>query len=413
MDVFIPVFDEPIHLVEKALRAAQSMRGQHETYLLDDGRRQACQVLADLLGAHYVTRPNNRDYKAGNVNHGLSHSQGEVIAVFDVDHLPSAEFLEFGLAPFHDSRVGFVQVRLSHSNADESLVAASANERNDRFFGAPMLGLNACGCAQAFGSNCFFRREALEAIGGYKPGLAEDLLTSLHLHAAGWTSRYIPLVLARGLEPVDLASFRVQQAKWANGVFSVLFSHYPGLAGQLSLGQNLGYLWRLSCYLAGPMVAGHLVVVILVLITDSGAGIAHGASYLLHGAPLIVLSWVVCVLADRGCRTTPAPSKWLSLWSLWAAYGMWPVYTAAFLRSLFGRKLAFEPTPKERSSGSLVRLFFWQLATLGLLVWSLAAYLCVASINLHAWPIIVFALLQIVMHVGACFVFGSSSLCKK
>ena len=55
-----------------------------------------------------------------------------------------------------------------------------------------------CDAAPVWGSHCTFRRAALDEIGGHGIGLAEDLQTSITLHAAGWHSVFVPALKARG-----------------------------------------------------------------------------------------------------------------------------------------------------------------------------------------------------------------------
>ena len=88
-----------------------------------------------------------------------------------------------------------------------------------------MQGMHGTGTAVAIGANCTFRRTALESIGGHGIGLAEDLVTSIRLHAAGWKSVYVPEVVSRGLVPGDLESFLKQQLKWSRGVHECSFAN--------------------------------------------------------------------------------------------------------------------------------------------------------------------------------------------
>jgi cellulose synthase (UDP-forming) len=88
-----------------------------------------------------------------------------------------------------------------------------------------------CDAAPVWGSHCTFRRTALDEIGGHGIGLAEDLQTSITLHAAGWHSVFVPALKARGLVPSDFNALTKQQFKWARGVFEVLFSTYPPYGG--------------------------------------------------------------------------------------------------------------------------------------------------------------------------------------
>ena len=255
VDVFVPSYDEPVSLVEETLQAAKAMHYPHRTFLLDDGGRDELEALAQRLDVGYFHRGTNRDHKAGNVNNALERTSGEIVAIFDVDHIPCENYLLRSLGPFEDAKIGFVQVRLDHSNGADCFVASAAAERNDGFFGAPMHGMLGCGCPQKFGSNCLIRRSALQSVGGYKPGLAEDLHTSLHLHAEGWRSSYVSESLAQGLEPVELSGFFIQQYKWAHGVTSLLRDVYPRLITRLDFKSNICYAWRLTCFLAGPVVA--------------------------------------------------------------------------------------------------------------------------------------------------------------
>src|SRR5579864_8019471 len=109
VDVFVPTYGESVELVRKTLLAAMAMDYPHTTWLLDDGRRPAMQVLASELGCRYLTRPDNLHAKAGDLNHALEHSQGELIAVFDADHAPRRDFLRKTLGYFEDTGVAFVQ----------------------------------------------------------------------------------------------------------------------------------------------------------------------------------------------------------------------------------------------------------------------------------------------------------------
>jgi len=51
----------------------------------------------------------NEDAKAGNLNYGLTHSEGEYVAIFDSDHIPNKKFLTETLGYFKDPNVAFVQ----------------------------------------------------------------------------------------------------------------------------------------------------------------------------------------------------------------------------------------------------------------------------------------------------------------
>jgi hypothetical protein len=88
VDVFVTVYDEPYEMVERALAAACALQGEHKTWLLDDGHKPAFAALAQRLDAGYLTRGDRRNAKAGNLNAAMERTHGELVAIFDVDHVP-------------------------------------------------------------------------------------------------------------------------------------------------------------------------------------------------------------------------------------------------------------------------------------------------------------------------------------
>lgn len=69
VDVFITTYGEDVAVIRRTVQAAVAMQGEHETWVLDDGRSDEVRHLAQELGAKYVTRPDSRGAKAGNINH--------------------------------------------------------------------------------------------------------------------------------------------------------------------------------------------------------------------------------------------------------------------------------------------------------------------------------------------------------
>jgi len=123
VDVFVPVYDESLELVEECLRAALAMRYPHRTYLLDDAQDPRLAELATRLGTGYLTRDGQRDAKAGNVNAALARTSGEFVTVFDVDHIPAPDFLDVVLGGFDDPKAACVQSGVGFHNRDDSLVS--------------------------------------------------------------------------------------------------------------------------------------------------------------------------------------------------------------------------------------------------------------------------------------------------
>lgn len=350
IDVFITAYREPVELVRQSLQAACSMRMAHRTWLLDDGDDPALAALAASLNAGYLTRSQRADAKAGNLNAALARTDGQIIAIFDVDHVPTADFLEHTIGFFSNPRMGFVQVMLTFSNIGDTWVANAAAETSLDYYNPTSLGAFVVGGVTLMGSNALIRRQALESIGGYQPGLAEDLATSLSLHAAGWESAYVAEPLAPGLAPPDLGAWFTQQLKWARGVFELLLRALPRLFTKLTWGQRLSYAVRMTKYWIGPAVFFHLFVTIAVLILADFDTRAIFHDYLRHITPLAFFDILIRHLALRVFRhgTTPKTSL---MRTVTLVYATWPVYLYAWLLAILRLPLKFRPTPKDPSAG--------------------------------------------------------------
>lgn len=348
VDVFVTACGEPYTMVEGCLSAACAMRGEHHTWLLDDGADPGLASLAERLGAGYLSRSEHLHAKAGNLNSALPRTKADILVIFDIDHVPTPDFLEKTVGFFNDPRVGFVQVMLTFSNRDQSWVAASAVETSLDYYNPTSLGADGLGGTTMMGSNALIRRKALEAIGGYQPGLAEDLATSIALHAAGWHSVYVPEPLAPGIAPPDLAAWFTQQLKWARGVFELLLTAYPRLFMRLTRGQRTSYAVRMTKYWIGPAVGFHLFATIGILIWGDSIVRAAFHDYLRHITPLAFSDVLIRFIALRIWQHRQIPRATL-LRAITLVYATWPIYMLAWFMALFRLPLSFRPTPKETS----------------------------------------------------------------
>ena len=270
VDVFITTYDEEVDLLRQTVRAALAMRYPHTTWVLDDGRRPEVRALCAELGARYLTREDNEYAKAGNWNNAFAQTQGELIATFDADHVPRADFLERTLGFFRDPKVALVQVPQHFHNVDSVQHRVNWKTRRmyseqDVFFQLVMPGKDHWNAAFFCGTGAVLRRQALEPHGGILMGtITEDLHTSVALHSEGWKSVYLNEMLVTGLAPMDLHSFETQRLRWAEGNLRTTILINPLTTNGLTLAQRLAYLaslyhWtigipKLIFYLAPPWI---------------------------------------------------------------------------------------------------------------------------------------------------------------
>lgn len=390
VDVYVTAYREPYAMIERALSAACALRGAHRTYLLDDGSDPALEALAERLGAGYLTRPDHKYAKAGNLNAALSRTQGDIVVIFDIDHVPKPNFLEESLGYFANSKMGFVQVMLTFDNAEESWVAQAAMETSLEFYNPTSIGTAAVGAVTMMGSNALIRRSALSSIQGYRPGLAEDLATSISLHAAGWQSAYVAEPLAPGQAPPSFTAWFVQQLKWARGVFELLITAYPRLFRKLTWGQRLSYALRMTKYWIGPVIGLHLFATIAILTFASAPLRDTYHDYLIHITPLVLCDILIRFWALKLWQHPSTPRTSLSN-AVALVYATWPIYLWAWLMAILRLPLSFRPTPK--TIGRLSPI--WLLPQIIVLALLILGTLYVTLVEGHPLSILlIFAIIQ-------------------
>ncbi len=93
VDIFIPTYSEPPVVLRRTIVGCQAINySRKNVYLLDDGKRPEIKALATELGCYYVTRPDNRHAKAGNLNHAIDKTNGDLIVVLMLILYPRATF---------------------------------------------------------------------------------------------------------------------------------------------------------------------------------------------------------------------------------------------------------------------------------------------------------------------------------
>jgi cellulose synthase (UDP-forming) len=270
VDIFVPSFNESAQLLATTLSAAKQMdypSDRMTVFLLDDGgtdercesadprraaaaqeRRRELQQLARDLGVNYLTRAQNINAKAGNLNNGLAHSNGEFCVVFDADHAPTRDFLNETVGYFaEDPRLFLVQTPHFFINPDPLEHNLETWNRmpseNEMFYGVIQKGLDKWNGTFFCGSAAVLRRSALEEVGGFSgSSITEDAETALELHSQGWTSAYVDKPMIAGLQPETFANFIGQRSRWAQGMMQILLMKNPLFKSGLSIPQRFCYL---------------------------------------------------------------------------------------------------------------------------------------------------------------------------
>ncbi|MCX4735545.1 cellulose synthase catalytic subunit [Streptomyces sp. NBC_01363] len=337
VDLYLPTCGEPLAVLDNAYRAVSAVDwpGALTVWVLDDAASPEVAELAASYGYRYVVRPDRGHLKkAGNLNHALTLSSAEYIAILDADFAPRPDFLRHLVPYLADPGVGIVQSpQCFDTDRSMSWIQRAAGSAQEWFFRWIQPSRDASDAAICCGSNAVYRRSAIDLAGGFaRLDHSEDLFTGLALHEQGFRTLYVPVLVAKGTSPDNLASFVNQQYRWAMGNLHLLGT--PVL-------KRMGAPWRMRlCFYEG--IVGYLTTAVntfaaplppLVMLFRYPDDVRPW-----HVLPLLAPLWLWHVLLPRISRTRWRVEVIRANVLTSVAAG------AAFLHTLRGRSAAWVPT---------------------------------------------------------------------
>ncbi|MBW4522850.1 MAG: glycosyltransferase [Scytolyngbya sp. HA4215-MV1] len=267
VEVLIPTYNEPTFILKRTIMGCQAMEYLNKKiYVLDDTHRPEVRELAETLGCEYMTRPDNHYAKAGNLNHAIAHTTGELIVVFDADFIPTTNFLTRTLGFFQNPQVALVQTPQSFYNSDpiaRNLGLESILTSEEEVFYRQIQPIrDGAGSVICSGTSFVIRRKALEEAGYFvTESLSEDYFTGIRVSAKGYQLVYLDEKLSAGLATENMAAHATQRLRWARGTLQAFFiDANPLTISGLSPIQRLAHLEGLLHWFTTFSQAGYLLM---------------------------------------------------------------------------------------------------------------------------------------------------------
>ena len=379
VDIMVTVVDEPLSILRQTLigcLAQEYPRDRYTVYVLDDGHRDEAQQLASSLDCEYIRRPDRpRHAKAGNLNHALQLSHGELVVIFDVDHIPARTFLKDTVGFFDDPKVAIVQTPHHFYNPDifQRNLRVGEEVKNEQalFFRSLQAGRDTHNSAFFAGSGGLLRRKPLMEIGGFQTQtITEDIQTSMNLHARGYRSCYLNKVLSAGLMPETFDGYLKQRKRWAMGCIQVLLRDNPLTKRGLSLAQRIDYFGSIFYFFFGLPRLICLVAPLASLLFSTPPLKADMLALSNFFFSFFLASALVMRPVSRGSRNP----FWSDVYEIAMCFALSLVALKALAAPR--KERPFEVTPKgqrvKKSSTTELSLAWPHLITFGLLVIGLA-----------------------------------------
>jgi cellulose synthase (UDP-forming) len=348
VDIFLPTCGEDLDILRNTYRyvSAMSWSGPLRVLVLDDADRPEVENAAREFGFDYLVRPNRGHMKkAGNLQHAYTQSDGEFIVIFDADFCPRHDFLEHLMPYTADPTVGIVQSPQYFSTTPAmSWLERTSGATQELFYRWVQPSRDKQGAPICVGTCAVYRRAGLDETGGFAQiEHSEDVHTGIFLLRAGFRTQYVPIVVARGLCPEDLAGFLNQQYRWCNGSITLLRS---GVAQRHPL-----RLRQRVCFWAGFM---YYITTAVNVFTVHVPGIVMATMYAgevraYHFVPFMAGAWVYFVLLPRFSKC-----RWrFEVMRTQMAYSF--CHALAIVHKLTGRTQGWVATGAVKKGSSLAR----------------------------------------------------------
>src|SRR5688572_3087621 len=366
--VQLPLYNER-YVVERLLDAVAALdypADRLEIQVLDDSTDDTSAIAAAAvarlqargLAAEHRRRGHRTGFKAGALADGLERARGELIAIFDADFVPPADFLTATVPEFQDPSVGMVQARWEHLNREASLLTRVQALLLDGHFVVEHRARHRSGCFFNFnGTAGVWRRQAITSAGGWAHDtLTEDLDLSYRAQLAGWKFVYLPEVAVPAELPASAASFKAQQRRWAKGSAQTARKLLPRiLASRLPWRVKLEAWVHLTSNLSYPLMVALSLLLFPAMLLRRGSQVPV---LLLVDLPLFaaatasVFSFYLASQLLLGRRMGPAARLLPAVMAL--GLGLAPNNARAVVSGLRRRGGVFDRTPKHgltRSTG--------------------------------------------------------------
>jgi cellulose synthase (UDP-forming) len=396
VDVFIPCCGEDGTVLANTYSWVRQLEwpGRVRVYVLDDADDATTKRLAEASGFNYVVRSNRGEWKkAGNLINAFDTTDGEFIVVFDADFAPRTDFLWETIPYMDDPRTGVVQTA-QYFDVDRRVneFAKFAGTLQELFFRWIQPARDTYEAAICAGTNVVYRRAAVVAAGGFaKVPLGEDVHSGVKIWVANFRTRYIPLVLAKGVAPDTWAALTNQQYRWCRSSMLLMVSTFFRDA-PFGLRQRICFWAAFLYYMSSAAILITASLPTIIMLWGYPAEI-HPRNYIAV-IPAVLSTFVVFPALARGWNISIIRVCMINSFC----------HALAVFDALRNRVQAWVPTgavPKKKSRfGVPERIAIigrvWFVVTQTLLWGGLAHFLLIGLNVWDVWPAIVLAGVQLV-----------------
>jgi len=271
----------------------------------------------------------NSQSKAENINAALGMTSGEVVAIYDADHLPNPDAFHRAwnwLANGYD----MVQGRCLIRNHDQNGLTRTVAIEFDTIYAVSHPGrAYFSGSAIFGGSNGYWKREVLAELRMNPAMLTEDIDVSVRALLAGYRLIHDRNIVSTELAPPQLSHLVSQRLRWAQGWLEVTLKHTGALmcSRHLSFVQKALWFYLLAWREIYPILAIQFLPLML-------ASAVTGVPINWFGSPLLivlnVINWSCAPLVLLATYVCSRPHTRHGLTEWYWPYGLFSLFYTSF-----------------------------------------------------------------------------------
>ncbi|MCG3215457.1 MAG: glycosyltransferase [Candidatus Heimdallarchaeota archaeon] len=226
ISVIIPIHNVQPNVLEETLAGfSEQTYSNYEVWVGDDSNnerlKKSCEEICNKYNATYYYEPNDR-FKAHMVNIVIPKTDGELIAFFDVDHIPEPDILEKFVAIMEQyPEYAFIQAKFGFRNVTNFLHVWEAMSLTQQF--CSENGRRPIGTVLYSGSTAAFRREYAYPLPECQ--MTEDFDHSVTLIMDGKRGYFLDELGSMSLVPETMPHQISQLFRWFTGQSGILYDH--------------------------------------------------------------------------------------------------------------------------------------------------------------------------------------------
>lgn len=355
--VHVATHDEPPALVTETLTAlANQSYPDHLVEIIVIDNNTADPALWRPVAAHcarlgprfrFLHREGVQGAKAGALNLALEHTRSDVthIVTIDADYIVLPGFLSEAAQVLRRTGADYVQFPQAYRRPGD--VAEGVDIELEEYFRSDARMADHAEAVLLTGTLCVLSKAALMAVQGWSGRTTtEDAELGVRLCKAGFTGRYIPKVVGKGLLPLTLSDLSRQRYRWTSGNLRTLTLHLPDLLsrkGALRNGQVIAIIAQLGAWFNFSLIPGACLLSASLLNVENAALISVASLSILLGLGDIVTRFVSRSFAAR-------PNGDLAVCAIASRLALAPAAARATVDACLPGRQIFTVTRKSASS---------------------------------------------------------------